>query len=111
MAVTQLRAERVLAQVKARFSGWLDEEHPEWGPQLFTDWDGAPYAIVWEAGPDSWAIAFTGDDSSEEERVLRAEAAEELGYEYKVPTIKPRKRVKGVYEEPIYSCVLGLYPD
>ena len=122
--VTQRRAERVLASLKAAYAEYLkpltdddgkviSQGWPE--PVLVQDyqtWSGghAPYAILWEEGPHEWTYALDGSPT-EEERVLVAEAGAEFGK----PGLKAKGRPAvvapaGVFIEPLNSWSVGIYP-
>jgi hypothetical protein len=85
--VTRKQAEAVLALVEQTFATWLS---PDWGsglvhPALMEDYDGAPYAIVWEEdSPYWWAVTFLD--------------------------IHPEELVPGVKGEALKSFILAIYP-
>jgi len=94
--ITEAKAKQVLKSVATAFGA--DETS---APSLIADYDKpGQWAVAWEDGPYEWAYhyntltdGYTAKD-------------EEFGF-----TWKPVKPVKGVWTEPIYSFVLGLYPE
>lgn len=116
--VTEKQAREVLAAITAQFASYLDSlaiDGTDYGPTcppptLDMDYDGTP-AIVWEDGPDEWAYRAAMGGTSEEERVLTAQAADEFGVTYIKPADdEPATLPAGVSVEPLYSFVLGIYP-
>lgn len=127
--VTRQDAEAVLAAIKHQFRTYLEPlDLPAEGgsPAMHLDpccpeptlveWDdNAPWAIVWEDGPDEWAYRVTEGGTSEEQRVLAADAAREFGAD---PTavvaslrgVEPATIPASVYVEPVTSFILALYP-
>ena len=111
--VTREDAETVLALVRAQFHTYLEPltlddttyepTCPE--PTLIEDYDGAPFVVAWEDGPDDWAYRFTVGGSSEEERILAAEFGATITPDE--PAVVPDH----LRCEPIYSFVLGIYPE
>lgn len=55
--VTREQAEQVLAALQRQCAGWIGEE-TQYGPTLAEDFDGRPFVIIWEEGPDGWPFAF-----------------------------------------------------
>lgn len=117
--ITREQAEAALAAIKAQFKSYTEPlviDGEDFGPTvtsepvLVEDYDGEGWAIVWEEGPDEWAFRATTGGTSEEERVLVAEANREFGGNLAVPEDQPVTLPKGVYAEPYYSFVLSLYP-
>jgi hypothetical protein len=114
--VTRDQAEAALQAVKDYFAKWtadliLDGEN--FGPTIDTQpvllqgLDGV-YQIIWEDGPDDWAMTRIHGEDTEEDRALRAEAG--------LPNYRttPRKALvlpKGVHAEPYMSFVLSLYTE
>lgn len=133
--ISREQAEAALAAVREQFKKYLEPEtfeaftaddgteHPArtypplcTEPKLVEDWNGSGWAICWEDGPDEWAYRATSGGTSEEERVLVAQAAQEFGYDPKaaVARIKADEPItwpKGVVGGPYYSFVLSLYPN
>lgn len=124
--ISQEQAEQALAAVKEQFKIYLsplvipaDEHGPERTyppdcpePTLSNNWgsDGHWY-ILWEEGPDEWAHRAACGGFSEEEYDLQAAASKEFGVAVLPPKQEaPVKFPEGVYGEPYYSFVLGLYP-
>lgn len=116
--VTRKQAEQALAAVRHQFKAYIEplvingRNYGGSEPTLVENYDNAPFAIVWEDGPDEWAYRATSGGYSEEEHSLAVEAAKEFG----VAAPKPREEQpvqfpKGVYAEPYYSFVLALYAD
>lgn len=120
--ITREQAEAALAAIKAQFKAYTEPlviDGQDFGPTvtsepvLIEDYDGEGWVISWEEGPDDWAFRATSGGTSEEERTLAGQAAEEFGVSYEQVAPKddePVKFPKGVYAEPYYSFVLGLYP-
>ncbi|GAC1533618.1 MAG: hypothetical protein NVS3B1_28010 [Marmoricola sp.] len=122
--ITRKQAEQALAAVRAQFARYLEPldmgdgtvypaTMPE--PKLSMDW-GGEVAILWEEGPDEWAMRATGGGTSETERIMIANAAKEFGYDPqaavdRMKVDEPITWPKGVYAEPYYSFVLCLYPE
>lgn len=127
--VTKRQAEAALAAVKKKFdiylTPWDLTETDENGvvtysktyppmcpePKLSMDWEGN-VAILWEDGPSEWAYRASMGGTSEEDRVLGADAAREFGVDPSVTAPKPDAPVswpEGVTAEPYYSFVLCLY--
>jgi hypothetical protein len=84
-------AEKVLKAVERKYAKWIEfsradgNTDPRDYPQLMADYDGAPYAVVWESNsPDEWAIRWGS---------------------------AKREDPSGTFCEPIFSFVLGIYPD
>lgn len=120
--ITQQQAEAVLAAVKAQFAAYLEPITLDGGrviagdppPTLVMDYEDVAGrripAILWEDGPGEWADRASMGGTSEEERVLVAQAAEEFGVPYVKPADdEPVPLPAGVTVEPIYSFVLGIY--
>lgn len=127
-SITAAQATAALEAVKAQFAEYLKPlvlEADEDGPAI--TYPGSPeptlvedysregvWAICWEEGPDEWAYRATMGGTSEEERVLAAQAAVEFGVDPSTTAPKADEPVtfpKGVYAEPYMSFVLALYPD
>lgn len=117
--VTAELAQAALAAVKEQFRSYLEpltidgDTYPPTcsQPELAMDYRGEGPAILWEYGPDEWAERVSTGGSSEEERALAAQAADEFGVPYRTPAgVEPAKMPDGVWAEPITSHVLGLYP-
>ena len=117
--ISREQAEQALAAVKNQFRAYTEPliiDGDDLGPTitsepvLVEDWDGEGWAISWEDGPDDWAYRATSGGSSEEERVLVAEANREFGANFQVKDDEPVTFPEGVYAEPYFSFVLSLYP-
>jgi hypothetical protein len=73
--------------------------------------DERGHAVIWwEDGPSDWAYQVTGGGSTEEERVLFAEAGQEFGAELKAAEPEPMQFPPHVYVEPHTSYAVGVYP-
>lgn len=122
--VSKAKAQAVLDAVKAQHKAWVEPMLDDDGsvildagppPVLMEEgFDGRQWTIVWEEGPDEWPFTLHGG-SSEEDRVLLAQAAEEFGANLTVSVAeaaerKPAALPKGVYVEPINHCSIGVYP-
>jgi hypothetical protein len=87
MTVTREQAEAVLALVEQTFAAWLS---PHWSsgfvrPTLVENYEGAPYAIVWEEdSPYWWAVTFLN--------------------------VQAQELVPGVKGEALKSFILAIYP-
>lgn len=82
--VTKAQAEKVLRDVKKKYAEyvkWAQEEGT--GPTLIPNWNGdGHWYIGWEdCSPEEWAIQYSFGP-----------------------------QVDGVYTEPYYSFVLGIFP-
>jgi hypothetical protein len=120
--ITREQAEAALAAVKAQFAAYIEPlviNGHDYGPTvdsqpvLVEDYEGSGHwAISWEEGPDDWAYRASVGGTSEEERTLAGQAAEEFGVPYERVAPRPDEpiRVEGVHAEPHMSFILGLYP-
>lgn len=118
--ITREQAEAVLDAVREQFRAYLQPITLDSGrvlspccsqPQLDMDYDGQP-AIIWEDGPDEWALRVTEGGPSEEDHVLAAEAAREFGVAHRAPTgPAPARLPADIWVDALNSCVLGIYPD
>jgi hypothetical protein len=127
--VTREQAEGVLAAVKAKFPAYCmtfpvvngrldfdgvpvpapDDELPRLAENY--QWSdrkpAVPFAVIWEAGPDGWAMSPLGDEHVDEE--LTADLQEFApGEVIRQPGVVPEP--DGVFCEAIYSYALGIYP-
>jgi hypothetical protein len=118
-SVTTAQAQAALAAVRAQFRSYLEPlviDDTNYGatcsePVLVMEYEPGVAAICWEDGPDDWAFLVTLGGTSEESRVLHAEAAEEFGVPVGAPAdVEPARMPEGVTAEPFMSCVLGLFP-
>lgn len=116
--VTREQAEQTLAAIKGQYAAYFEpitnddgkvlvEASPE--PTLLADFDGRDWTIVWEEGPDEWVYTLDGG-SSEEDRVLMAEASAEFGTDLGTPNRPAAVFPAGVFVEPINSISVGVYP-
>ena len=123
MPVTRKQAEAALASVKAQWKTYLEpmeidgETYPPSYPEpvIVEDWTEEGHTvIVWEEGPDEWAMRVSEGGPAESDYVLAHSVAQEFGVPYdssKVTGVKPApKWPKTVYGEPYSSSVLALYP-
>jgi hypothetical protein len=122
--VTERQAQEVFAAVREQFKGYLEPvivDGRDYGPpcpepKLVLDYQGdsgnlGP-AVVWEDGPSDWAYLVHEGGASEEDRALAHDAAQEFKVAYKAPAgVKAAKLPTGVWVEPIFSFVLGIYPN
>ena len=118
LSLTREQAEASLAAIVAQFRTYVEPmTFPAVGdspaltlgptcplPTLLENFDGTPWVVVWEEGPDEWAYRATGGGTSEEDRVLAAEFGATL------PDESPTTFPDGVWAEPVFSFALGLYP-
>jgi hypothetical protein len=92
------KAQAVLKAVESKYAEWIlvsqeyGSQDPQDYPQLMENFNysgigrPAPFAVAWECNsPDDWAIKWHGDGDS--------------------------KDPEGVFCEPIFSFVLGVYDD
>ena len=107
--VTRKQAEQVVAAIVAQYPGWVEEGICP-APTLKEDFDGAPFAAIWEEGPDDWTYLL-GGGTSEHDHYTYASLSEEFGVEMSPPVRKPAQFPKGVFVEPMNSCVVGIYID
>ena len=106
--ITKTQATAAFKVVVARYQEWIDEG---WAEPILMKYDDTTWAVAWEEGPEDWAHVATMGGHSEEHAVLAAQAAAEFGVPFNgVPDEDPLKFPAGVYAEPIYSFMLGLYP-
>lgn len=104
--VTRAQAEKVLQAVRDKFPAYVGHEGGV-EPVLMEDyaWSGnpAPFAVVWEEGPCSWACLFTAGGADEE----MVELAKEFGAT--VTPVEPYVQTREVYVEPMTGWALGVY--
>lgn len=112
--VTREQAEQALEAVKGQWSYDVAEGNV---PKLVENWDWlesgtTPWAIVWEEGPDEWAMRAQNGGTDEEATALaRDDSAitEILGEQFTVATPAAVAWPEGVFAEPITPWAVGLY--
>lgn len=73
--------------------------------------DERGHAVIWwEDGPSDWAYQVTEGGSTEEDRVLIAQANEEFGGQLRPAEPKQVQFPAGVMVEPYTSYAVGVYP-
>lgn len=72
-SISRADAEKVLEALKAQWGDF--EANGMTGPKLVEDWNGAPFAILWEEGPYDWPFTFPNGGVNEE----MASLGEEFG--------------------------------
>lgn len=121
MTNMQAKAEQVLEAIKEQFKVYLSPLtmddgsvlSPAYPPPVLMPYDDGVaeerWQIVWEEGPDEWPFTLDGG-TSEEERVLFAQASEEFGATMTAPNRPAAKMPPGVFVEPINHISVGIYP-
>lgn len=113
--VTRQQAEAVLQAIRTQFSAYVQAEgiteellrplSDDDLPQLVEDYDGAPFAIVWESNsPYEWAYRVFEGGVDEEMTELASEFG---GGVVRTPAVT---EPEGVHCEPLMSFILGIYP-
>lgn len=97
--VTKRDANRVVKAIEKKFSSYIAAGYSR--PQLFEDWDGKDFVIMWEEGPFEWSYQPINDETIDDELSSLA------GYAVKVPAVK---LPDNVLVEPINHYSVALYP-
>lgn len=119
--LTREQAEAAFEQVKEQFAAYLGHEGyrpPELIKSYVYDvWYGSrvistiepPYAIVWEEGPDNWALRAK-DGGRDYEATLELRSIPGVNKYVTVDTAPAKAWPSEVFGEPVTSYILGLWP-
>ena len=97
--VTKRDADRVVNAIRKKFHSYIVAGYH--GPQLFENWDGKRFVIMWEEGPFEWTYQPINHETIDDEMSSLA------GCTVKVPAVK---LPDNVLVEPINHYSVALYP-
>jgi hypothetical protein len=107
--ISEAQARQCLAAIERQFAPYIDQTCR---PTLAKPGEQCSgWAIVWEDGPDEWALRAFHGGHDEELYHLAREAGATPEQARRTAQVGGVPCPAGVFAEPVMTFVLGLYPD